>query len=93
VCTCASRWAPCLGGPSIDLAINTHWYDDNAEGNKVLGPAGVPLIARTNSREMLTKHNSINLVRTVLDQPAYPPAAWRSMATRPPISSTAPTRV
>jgi cyclase len=64
-----------LGGPKIDIAINTHWHDDHAEGNKVLGPDGVPLIAHTNSREMLTKHNKVNVVRTVLDQPAYPQAA------------------
>jgi cyclase len=64
-----------LGGGDIDFAINTHWHDDHAEGNKVLGPDGVPLIAHDNSREMLTRHNSVNVVRTVLDQPAYPALA------------------
>ena len=62
-------------GRDIDFAINTHWHDDHAEGNKVLGPDGVALIAHENSRAMLTKNNSINVVRTVLDQPAYPAAA------------------
>jgi cyclase len=64
-----------LGGGAIDFAINTHWHDDHAEGNKVLGPDGVPLIAHDNSREMLTRHNSVNVVRTVFDQPAYPKLA------------------
>jgi len=64
-----------LGGGEIRFVINTHWHDDHAEGNKVLGPDGAVLIAHAGSREMLTRHNKINVVRTVLDQPAYPPAA------------------
>lgn len=63
------------GGGEIGLAINTHWHDDHAEGNKVLGPDGAVLIAHERSREMLTRHNQINVVRTVLDQPAFPRAA------------------
>ena len=84
-----------LGGPKIDLAINTHWHDDHAEGNKVLGPEGIPLIAHTNSREMLTKNNKVNVVRTVLDQPAYPQAALPVITYTDgmQISWTAPTRV
>ena len=68
-----------LGGGDVTLAINTHWHDDHAEGNKVLGPAGIPLIAHSNSREMLTRHNRVNVVRTVLDQPAYPAEALPSI--------------
>jgi glyoxylase-like metal-dependent hydrolase (beta-lactamase superfamily II) len=64
-----------LGGGAIVYAINTHWHDDHAEGNKVLGPGRALLIAHSNAREMLTRDNKINVVRTVLDQPAYPAAA------------------
>lgn len=64
-----------LGGGEIVFAINTHWHDDHAEGNKVLGPDRAVLIAHANSRDMLTRHNRINVVRTVLDQPAYPAEA------------------
>jgi glyoxylase-like metal-dependent hydrolase (beta-lactamase superfamily II) len=64
-----------LGGGEIRFAINTHWHDDHAEGNKVFGPDGSVLVAHTNSRAMLTRDNKVNVVRTVLDQPAYPAAA------------------
>jgi glyoxylase-like metal-dependent hydrolase (beta-lactamase superfamily II) len=64
-----------LGGAEVRFAINTHWHDDHAEGNKVFGPDGSVLVAHTNSREMLTRDNKVNVVRTVLDQPAYPRAA------------------
>jgi glyoxylase-like metal-dependent hydrolase (beta-lactamase superfamily II) len=64
-----------LGGGEVRFAINTHWHDDHAEGNKVFGPEGSVLVAHTNSREMLTRDNTVNVVRTVLDQPAYPAAA------------------
>ena len=64
-----------LGGGDITYAINTHWHDDHSEGNKVLGSDRVLLIAHANSREMLTRHNKINVVRTILDQPAFPAAA------------------
>jgi glyoxylase-like metal-dependent hydrolase (beta-lactamase superfamily II) len=64
-----------LGGGEIRFVLNTHWHDDHAEGNKVLGLGPAVLIAHANSREMLTRHNKVNVVRTVLDQPAYPPAA------------------
>jgi cyclase len=63
-----------LGGP-VTTAINTHWHFDHADGNKLFGPNGVRLIAHENSRAMLKKHNSINVVRTIIEQPAYPPAA------------------
>ena len=64
-----------LGGGPIRYAINTHWHDDHSEGNKVLGPDGALLVAHTSSREMLTHDSKINVVRTILDQPAFPPAA------------------
>jgi glyoxylase-like metal-dependent hydrolase (beta-lactamase superfamily II) len=40
-----------------------------------LAELGAVLVAHANSREMLTRDNKVNVVRTVLDQPAYPPAA------------------
>jgi glyoxylase-like metal-dependent hydrolase (beta-lactamase superfamily II) len=64
-----------LGGSEVRFAINTHWHDDHAEGNKVFGPDGSVLVAHANSREMLMRDNKVNVVRTVLDQPAYPTAA------------------
>ena len=64
-----------LNGGVITHAINTHWHDDHAEGNKVLGPDGTLIVAHANAREMLTRDNKINVVRTILDQPAFPPAA------------------
>jgi cyclase len=64
-----------LNGGTITHAINTHWHDDHSEGNKVLGPDGTMIVAHANAREMLTRDNKINVVRTILDQPAFPPAA------------------
>lgn len=64
-----------LGGGAITYAINTHWHDDHSEGNKLFGPDGARLVAHANSRAMLTHHNKINVVRTILDQPAFPAAA------------------
>ncbi|HJR71367.1 MAG TPA: MBL fold metallo-hydrolase, partial [Gammaproteobacteria bacterium] len=64
-----------LGGGAVTHAINTHWHDDHSEGNKVLGPDGTLIVAHTNAREMLMRDNKINVVRTILDQPAFPPAA------------------
>ena len=61
-----------VGGGTIVHAILTHWHDDHSEGNKVLGRERVVLIGHANSREMLTRHNKVNVVRTVLDHPAYP---------------------
>jgi glyoxylase-like metal-dependent hydrolase (beta-lactamase superfamily II) len=64
-----------LNGGAITHVINTHWHDDHSEGNKVLGPEGALIVAHANSRLMLTRDNKINVVRTVLDQPAFPSAA------------------
>ena len=63
------------GGAPITHAIDTHWHDDHSEGNKVLGPDRVLIVAHANAREMLMHDNKINVVRTILDQPAFPPAA------------------
>ena len=65
-----------LGGGAIRYAIDTHWHDDHSEGNKVLGPDGTLIVAHVNARTMLMRDNKINVVRTILDQPAFPPAAW-----------------
>jgi len=65
-----------LGGGDIDLAINTHWHYDHADGNKTLGPDGTWLVAHTKSREMMTKRNVINtVVRPPFTQEPYPAAA------------------
>jgi glyoxylase-like metal-dependent hydrolase (beta-lactamase superfamily II) len=64
-----------LNGAAIRYAIDTHWHDDHSEGNKVLGLGGALIVAHTNARTMLMRDNKINVVRTILDQPAFPPAA------------------
>jgi glyoxylase-like metal-dependent hydrolase (beta-lactamase superfamily II) len=64
-----------LGGGDIDFVINTHWHFDHADGNKLLGPEGAWIVAQQNSRDMLLKDNSINLVGMVIDQPRFPAAA------------------
>jgi cyclase len=65
-----------LGGQDINLAINTHWHYDHADGNKTLGPEGVWLVAQSKSRQMMTKNNVINtVVRPPFPQNAYPAAA------------------
>ena len=65
-----------LGGGDVDIAINTHWHFDHADGNKILGPEGATLVAHENSRQMMMQHNFINFVSQTFDQPAYEPAAW-----------------
>jgi glyoxylase-like metal-dependent hydrolase (beta-lactamase superfamily II) len=64
-----------LHGGAVTHVINTHWHDDHSEGNKLFGPDGALIVAHTNAREMLMRDNKINVVRTILDQPAFPPAA------------------
>jgi cyclase len=63
-----------LGGGAVTHAINTHWHDDHSEGNKVFGP-GALIVAHSNARAMLLHDNKINVVRTILDQPKFPPEA------------------
>ena len=64
-----------LHGGAVTHVINTHFHDDHSEGNKLFGPDGALIVAHTNAREMLMHDNKINVVRTILDQPAFPPAA------------------
>ncbi len=64
-----------LGGIGIDLVINTHWHFDHADGNQVLGPEGVTIVAHENSRQMMMQDNVINLVSQTFEQPAYAPEA------------------
>lgn len=61
-----------LGGGDIDFTINTHWHFDHADGNKVLGPEGVWVVAHENVRDWLQRDNIINLVDTTVNQPAFP---------------------
>jgi cyclase len=63
-----------LGGGAVTHVINTHWHDDHSEGNKVFGPDAL-IVAHANARAMLLHDNKINVVRTILDQPAFPPGA------------------
>ncbi len=65
-----------VGGGDIDYVVNTHWHFDHADGNKLLGPEGVPIIAHETSRRMMMQDNQINLVNQMIPQPAFPPAAW-----------------
>lgn len=65
-----------LGGGAIDIAINTHWHFDHADGNQVLGAEGVLIMAQQNSRDMMLRDNVINLVAQTIEQPAYPAHAW-----------------
>ena len=64
-----------LHGGTVTHVINTHWHDDHSEGNRLFGPDGALIVAHTNARDMLMHDNKINVVRTILDQPAFPPAA------------------
>jgi len=64
-----------FGGGPVTHVINTHWHDDHSEGNKQFGAGGALIVAHDNVRQMLPHDNKINVVRTVLDQPAFPPAA------------------
>ena len=63
-----------LGGGAVTHVVNTHWHDDHSEGNKVFGPDAL-IVAHANARAMLLHDNKINVVRTILEQPAFPPAA------------------
>jgi len=60
-----------LGGGDIDLVVNTHWHFDHADGNKLLGPEGVWIVAHDEARRMMMRDNKINLVSQVIDQPAF----------------------
>jgi glyoxylase-like metal-dependent hydrolase (beta-lactamase superfamily II) len=66
-----------IGGADVDIAINTHWHYDHADGNLVLGPTGSMIVAQRSSGVMLMKDQIINtVVRPPFEQKEYPPAAW-----------------
>lgn len=61
-----------LGGGTVDFTINTHWHYDHADGNELLGEAGSWIIAHAHSRDMMTKHNTINtVVNPIVEQAPY----------------------
>ena len=64
-----------LGGGAVDIAVNTHWHFDHAEGNLALGPAGTSIVAHDNSASMMAQTNILNMVIAKYRQEAYPPAA------------------
>ena len=61
-----------LGADNIDLAINTHWHFDHAEGNLALGPRGTILVAHSNARANMAAGGIINLVQSKYRQQPYP---------------------
>lgn len=61
-----------LGGDDIDFVINTHWHFDHADGNTELGKGGSWIVSQSNSRQMMTVDQRINLVSMVVEQPPYP---------------------
>jgi glyoxylase-like metal-dependent hydrolase (beta-lactamase superfamily II) len=66
-----------VGGAEVDIAINTHWHYDHADGNLVLGPTGSMIVAQRSSGVMLMNDQIINtVVRPPFEQKMYPPAAW-----------------
>jgi glyoxylase-like metal-dependent hydrolase (beta-lactamase superfamily II) len=65
-----------LGGHRVDLAINTHFHVDHADGNLVLGPTGTWFVAQANTREMLAKDRIVDTVtRPPTSYKPYPAAA------------------
>ena len=61
-----------LGGGDIDFTINTHWHFDHADGNELLGEAGSWIVAHAHSRDMMTRHNTINtVVNPPIEQAPY----------------------
>jgi glyoxylase-like metal-dependent hydrolase (beta-lactamase superfamily II) len=65
-----------LGGDDIDFVINTHGHFDHADGNKILGPEGVRIVAHENARDLVMEDIVINLGGNTIHQPAHPPEAW-----------------
>ena len=61
-----------IGGKGIDLAINTHWHFDHAEGNLALGPRGTILVAHSSARANMATGGLVNLVIAKYDQQVYP---------------------
>ena len=64
-----------IGGKGIDLAINTHWHFDHAEGNLALGPRGTILVAHSSARANMATGGLVNLVIAKYDQQVYPEEA------------------
>jgi len=65
-----------VGGHRVDLAINTHFHVDHADGNLVLGPTGTWFISHANAREMLAKDRIVNtFTRPPTAYKPYPAAA------------------
>jgi glyoxylase-like metal-dependent hydrolase (beta-lactamase superfamily II) len=65
-----------VGGHRVDLAINTHFHVDHADGNLVLGPTGTFFVAQANTREMLAKDRIVNtFTRPPTPYKPYPSAA------------------
>ena len=56
----------------VDIAINTHWHFDHADGNLALGKEATQIVAQKNSRAMMTKDNYVNMRAFRYDQKAYP---------------------
>jgi glyoxylase-like metal-dependent hydrolase (beta-lactamase superfamily II) len=65
-----------VGGHRVDLAINTHFHVDHADGNLVLGPTGTWFVAQANTRAMLAKDRVVNtFTRPPTAYKPYPDAA------------------
>ncbi len=65
-----------VGARSVDLAINTHFHVDHADGNLVLGPTGTWFISQANTRAMLAKDRVVNtFTRAPTAYEPYPAAA------------------
>lgn len=60
-----------LGGGDVDFVINTHWHFDHADGNPLFGKDGAWIVSQSNSRQMMTVDQLVNVVEAVIDQPAY----------------------
>ena len=61
-----------LGGGDVDFTINSHWHFDHADGNQLLGEAGSWIVSQSHSRDMMTRHNTINtVVAPLIEQAPY----------------------
>jgi glyoxylase-like metal-dependent hydrolase (beta-lactamase superfamily II) len=65
-----------IGGGDIDFVVNTHGHFDHADGNKVLGPDGVRIVAHQNARDLVMQDLVINLGGNSIPQAAHAPEAW-----------------
>jgi len=60
-----------LGGSAIDFVVNTHWHYDHSNANQLLGSEGTRFVAHENSRTMMMRDNTINVVNQLIEQDAY----------------------